>query len=366
MRLENKMNSCVVCKTLSSLDYIKSNFEGLRVPLDGTVELTHKCNFRCVHCYGAHERAEEDLSYEQWIDIFQQIKEAGCLNLIFTGGEALIRNDFKKLYLKAREMGFMVIVFSNASLLTEEIAKMFWEYPITYFSTTMYGFTPSTYAEITGKEENYFDFMKGLQLLKKYCIPVELKAIALKENFTELKSIYEYAKKEGYMFRCSSGIRARNDSQLTPIDYALSPEDALKLDVEFFPERIEFWKQQAKSPCKQPYTENRRKNKFKYLCHIGEQSFMIDASGNIHCCGIERSVNMSVLENGFEMCWRELMPNVINKKTEETFKCLSCKDFRYCEQCTARIELESSEGLVPSKEMCKLAKLRHQWCDLNK
>lgn len=357
---------CSYCNSyiaVSSREFMKNNFEGKHIPLDGTLELTHKCNFKCVHCYGQNERNEKDLSYDQWIGVLEKLKKAGCLNLIFTGGEALLRKDFCDLYIKSREMGFLVSVFSNASLLDDKLAKVFWEYPITYFSTTMYGFSPSTYAVVTGSERNYQMFMNGLSLLKKYSITTELKAVVLKENLHEIKKIYDYANEQGFLFRCSAGIRSCNDSGSSPFQHTVTPEEAFQLDIEAFPERLRFWQDQALNPSAQPYTTAKRKNCYKYLCHAGESSFMIDASGVLHCCGVDRINGISIIENDFLDCWENFIPKIINQKVGEDFPCLQCKDFRYCEQCSAEIELESGGKMIPNSNVCRLARLRHKWCD---
>ncbi len=356
-------NSCGIPKHQSSIDFMKNHFNGHRVPLDATIELTHKCNFKCVHCYGGHERTYKDLTFDQWLSILKEIKDAGCLNITFTGGEVLTRKDFSKIYTETRKMGFMVSVFSNASLLNENIVKLFYDYPITYFSTTMYGFTPETYGVVTGNANNYYAFMKGLDLLNKYNITVELKAIALRENFDEIAKIYKFAKERGYLFRCAVGIRNRNDTKNIPVEHSITPEEALTLDIKTFPERLDFWKQQACAPNPQPFTDNRRNKHYKFLCHAGEYSFMIDASGFLHCCSVERLSGISLLKNKFKDCWNGYIFNLINTKVSDNFKCLNCEDFRYCEQCTAKIELEGGSKLIPNYDTCKLAKLRHEWCD---
>ncbi len=356
------MVSCSGLKSKSAQFFSKQKFYGKHIPLDGLLELTHKCNFQCVHCYGRDERAVEDLCYEQWVDIFRQLVVSGCLSVIFTGGEVLCRSDFAELYVQARKMGLMVAVFSNASLLTESMTRLFYEYPLSYFSTTMYGFSPETYKAVTGNAENYRKFMNGLSLLEKYEIPIELKAVAIRENYHDIKDIHDFAMERGYPFRCSTNIRNTNAGDSFPTGHALSAEEAFQLDL-MFPERLAFWKGVAQNPEPQPYTDMRRRNQFKYLCHIGEQSFAIDAQGMIHACAVDRVHGFSLLEYSFDECWNKWLPAVASEKAPPNFKCMTCPDFRYCEQCSASIELEAGVAMCLKDERCRLAELRHNWCD---
>ena len=70
-----------------------------RIPISGSLGLTHRCNLGCVHCYlgtqsGPRKQTEGELSATQWISILDEIAEAGCLFLLLTGGEPLLRSDF--------------------------------------------------------------------------------------------------------------------------------------------------------------------------------------------------------------------------------------------------------------------------------
>jgi len=71
----------------------------MRVPLSGSLEITHRCNLRCVHCYVGTARYSKDLQREemgkdQIFRLLDEICDAGCLHLLITGGEPLMRPDF--------------------------------------------------------------------------------------------------------------------------------------------------------------------------------------------------------------------------------------------------------------------------------
>ena len=92
-----------------------------RIPFDGSLELTLRCNLRCVHCYCKPDVSKQEMSYVQVTRVLDEIADAGCFWLLLTGGEPLLRDDFAKIYAYAKKKGMMITLFTNATLLTPSI-----------------------------------------------------------------------------------------------------------------------------------------------------------------------------------------------------------------------------------------------------
>ncbi len=90
------------------------------------LELTTKCNYRCPFCYCVWhefpELAKRNLATAAWKKILRRCAEAGAEQLLFTGGEALLRPDLRELLAFARDLlpNGVLSLFTNASRLTEE------------------------------------------------------------------------------------------------------------------------------------------------------------------------------------------------------------------------------------------------------
>ncbi len=79
------------------------------------IELTERCNNNCMHCYinlPANDTAakERELSAENLKKILTEAALLGCIPVRFTGGEPLLREDFKELYIFARRLGLKVLL----------------------------------------------------------------------------------------------------------------------------------------------------------------------------------------------------------------------------------------------------------------
>jgi MoaA/NifB/PqqE/SkfB family radical SAM enzyme len=115
-----------------------------RVPFSGSIDLTHRCNLNCVHCYIGDKTkisgdGKQEIDTGQWISILDEIVEAGCLNLLITGGEPLLRKDFVEIYRHAKTKGMLITVFTNGTLITEEILDTFKQLPPRAVEITLYG-----------------------------------------------------------------------------------------------------------------------------------------------------------------------------------------------------------------------------------
>lgn len=125
-----------------------------RTPLSATFELTHRCNFRCVHCLLGDQNAisnhrHRELSTERVKAMLDEMVEAGTLFLAITGGDPMLRPDFTEIYVHAVQIGLLVTVFCNGSLVTDKIVQTFIKYPPRKVEITLYGATRETFESIT-------------------------------------------------------------------------------------------------------------------------------------------------------------------------------------------------------------------------
>src|SRR5206468_1639047 len=115
-----------------------------RLPIEGTLETTFRCNLRCAHCYvnepaGSREIQAAELPLARLKLLIDEIAEAGTLFLLVTGGEVLVRPDFPELYLHALSRGLLVTVFTNGTLITDAVADLFAEHRPELVEISLYG-----------------------------------------------------------------------------------------------------------------------------------------------------------------------------------------------------------------------------------
>lgn len=83
-----------------------SDAKPVNPPLWLLAELTYRCPLQCPYCSNPLDFAaqENELTTEQWIDVFRQARAMGAVQLGFSGGEPLVRKDLPELIAAARGM----------------------------------------------------------------------------------------------------------------------------------------------------------------------------------------------------------------------------------------------------------------------
>ena len=98
-----------------------------RIPLQVAIEVTRRCPLECLHCYnnlpmGDMEAKRRELTKEEHFKMLDELAEMGCFWLLYTGGEIFARKDFLEIYTYAKKKGFLITLFTNGTIITEQIA----------------------------------------------------------------------------------------------------------------------------------------------------------------------------------------------------------------------------------------------------
>jgi len=158
-----------------------------RVPISATLELTSRCNLRCQHCYlgnqdEQHRKRDQERDTAAVMKSLGEWAEAGCLYLLITGGDPMMRKDFATVYRHARELGMLVTVFCDGILVTDPIIELFKEFPPRKVEVSIYGGTRETYETVTRVPGSHAAAWKGIRKLHENGIRIGLKTVLMTLN----------------------------------------------------------------------------------------------------------------------------------------------------------------------------------------
>jgi radical SAM protein with 4Fe4S-binding SPASM domain len=352
----------VDCVTYPEIDLgewgeeLHEKLQGRRYPLGGTLELTERCNLRCVHCYinqkaGSDQVRGRELNTEQTKDIVDRMAEAGCMFLLLTGGEPLLRSDFSEIYTHARRKGILVNLFTNAALVTPRLADLLADFGVQAIDISIYGATQETYEAVTQVPGSYGRTFKGIDLLMERGLPVSLKTIVLKTNRSELAAMRGLAEQLGVQFRYDGLIWPRVDGGKQVWDHRLSVQELIALDDED-EKRQEEWRQVAEQ-----FEGQLVRNEYVYSCGAGLRSFHIDSTGKMSICTMSRVPDFDLLKMSFEAAWEELGKLRQEKRKLDT-ACLTCTANGLCMQCPGWSQAVHGDHETPVEYVCELGKIR--------
>jgi MoaA/NifB/PqqE/SkfB family radical SAM enzyme len=163
------------------------------------IELTERCNNDCIHCcinMPANDRAAKarEMTTGQVKSILIEAAALGCLQVRFTGGEPLLRPDFEELYLCARRLGLKVLIFTNARLITPQLADLQSHIPpLVFMEITVYGMHKESYETVSRVPGSFAQFRRGVDLLLERKIPFVVKSAFLPPNKTEMDEFEAWA-----------------------------------------------------------------------------------------------------------------------------------------------------------------------------
>lgn len=328
-------------------------------PINGSIELLPLCNMNCDMCYVRLSRTEMEKigklrTAEEWIQIGQQMVQAGVLFLLLTGGEPLLFPDFRRLYLEFKKMGMILTINTNGTLIDEEWADFFGKHKPRRVNITLYGMNDAAYETLCHYPGGYTKTIRGIRLLKEHGVDVKIAGSVTKSNLRDMEHIQKNGRELDIPVRMDTymlpGVRERSrpfDDQvrLTPEQAALANMQALKAEME--PEIFKQYVLQTILRVEQgSHNPGRR-----VTCMAGNCSFTINWQGEMRPCVMLTEPAVSVFEAAFEEAWKEIVSETEKILLNE--KCGSCSLRPICRTCAASALLETGDYEGIPDYMCK-------------
>lgn len=335
---------------------LKERIGERRLPLSATLELTFRCNLRCRHCYiqcdQASWEADPELTADQWRGILDQLAEAGVLWLLFTGGEPLLRPDFAEIYMHAKRRGMLITLFTNGTMVTEEVADLLAAYPPFAVEVSLYGRTAEVYEAVTDVPGSFERCMAGIQRLAALPILLRLKTPLMTLNRDGLWDVKAYAESLGVEFRFDPLLNAGLAGGNEPCALRLSPDQVVAYQLAEAKGRDsmrEFYARQADAQ----FDRSRL-----YICGAGLGSAHIDPAGRLSICMMAREPSYDLLRGSFQEAWDEFIPAARRGAMRADADCRDCDLRATCDNCPAYAMMETGDpcGAVPF--LCDVARLR--------
>jgi radical SAM protein with 4Fe4S-binding SPASM domain len=339
------------------MDRLTAAAQAARVPLYVMAELTWRCNFRCVHCYqeGLRDRHAE-LTTPEWKRLMDELAELGSVFLTLTGGETLARKDFAELYRYAVMKGFLVTVFTNGSLVTDEILALWSKLPPRKLEITLYGMSRETYTEVTGQPDGFARAFEAIDRLGAMGIRVDLKAPAMRHLMNDLPAMAAFAAARGLSFRSDPGLFPRLDGNKAPLAYRLSAVESAAI-ARKTPGLVE-----AIDSC---FAGVPNLSENVYQCGAASNALNVNPSGFFEACAISRGTSLDWRKLGAKAAWDALAVEATRKHAPFALtvlgapgtvdSCGACRVRGTCGRCPGKSWMESGHVETPVPHYCDVS-----------
>jgi AdoMet-dependent heme synthase len=182
----------------------------LGIPLSVQLDLTYRCNERCVHCYLDHEDHGE-MTTSEIKDLLKELADAGVLFLTLSGGEIMLRRDFFEILEYARALTFCVKLKTNAILIREREAERIRSLGVESIQISIYSHRPEVHDAITKVPGSLARSVKAIRFLKARGLKVIIANVQMIQNMGDYPEVRAMANELGVDFTLDPTITPKMD-----------------------------------------------------------------------------------------------------------------------------------------------------------
>jgi MoaA/NifB/PqqE/SkfB family radical SAM enzyme len=174
--------------------------ELLENPVGCQLELTYRCNSRCIHCYndsGSERRARAaELSHEQWIDVARQLGEMGIFQVVISGGEPLLLGErLWEIMDVLKAYGVVFLFITNGSLVTPEVVRRMCGggYRFCWVQVSLDGHTPELHDRLRGHPGGWERATRAVRLFAEAGLPTVVAHTVFRNNIVHFQEMVDLA-----------------------------------------------------------------------------------------------------------------------------------------------------------------------------
>ena len=351
-----------------------------RIPLNSTFSLTPRCNLHCKMCLICNptEVVGDEMSGDWWLDLARQARDEGMAFCMITGGEPILHRDFWQIYEGVRKLGVHMILNSNGTTITPEVADRLAKMRPMLMQISVYGSSPEAYKRVTGSAAGFEKTIRGIELLRERGIDVMFRSMLMRETADDMENIAKLILSYGVKFKYGNyimmpmwencnDVRSMRLSGKEIAEYTIKIENTIKEyhDTHEKPnaddisdEMREEYEERSKKPVDPAHVELRRrvreiKSKSAFKCSAGTSYFSVRHDGFIRLCEVAGDPDMLFdlkqisFKDGLERLWTAAA------SVPTCAECEGCPDLKKCSPCPPRHFAESGSYLRKADYVCE-------------
>lgn len=334
-----------------------------RSPINGSLELLPLCNMNCDMCYVRLSKTEMEQkgrlrTKDEWLSLAQEMKEAGTLFLLLTGGEPLLFPEFKQLYKELQNMGMILTINTNGTLINEEWADFFQKHKPRRINITLYGADDKAYEQLCHYKGGFAKTLQAIKLLRDREIDVKINGSITSKNEEDIKKILDIAKQTDSAVNLDTYMYPASRERTKPFDEQsrMNPKEAAMAKALIFKHQ---WGEQSFHEYRNyviQAVENHNPELYNrhISCLAGNCSFTINWQGKMRPCVMQSVPEVDVFEEGFQNSWEKISTETDDILINEA--CVECRYRPICNTCAAAALLETGDYEGIPQYICEYTK----------
>ena len=308
----------------------------LGVPIAVHLDVTYRCNERCVHCYLDHDDHGE-MTTEEIKGVLDQLAEAGVFFLTFSGGEPFMRRDFFALVEHARRQLFNVKVKTNGVMIGEGEAQKLRTLGIDTVQISVYSHRPAVHDAITKLPHSFERTIKAVRFLRDQGLRVTIANVLMTGNLSDHQGAQKLAAELGVHYTLDPTITPMMDGDTSVLALRVPGEELPEIfhNPALVPNQEEFC-----APPKLPTSDDLE----SYSCSAGHSFCYISPYGDVFPCVQFPLPTGNVRQKKFLDIWN-LSPQfkeVRSIQVKDLPVCSSCSHAASCSRCPGLAYMEGN------------------------
>jgi radical SAM protein with 4Fe4S-binding SPASM domain len=311
----------------------------LGIPLSVQLDLTYRCNERCIHCYLDHEDHGE-MTTAEILGLLDQLAAAGVFFLNVSGGEIFMRPDLFTIIEHARKLQFSVKLKTNGVMIREAKARRIAALGVEAVQISLYSHDAATHDEITKLRGSFKRTVEGARLLRDAGVKVIFANVLMQQNADHYKQVQALA--------AEMGIRYEVDATITPMMDGDRGIVALNMDggrLAAIMHDTTLLGDQAERLLAAPSGPNPLDEAYKTLpCSAGHTACYVSPYGDVFPCVQFPFKVGNVREQAFIDIWKHSpqLNEVRAIRVSDLEGCSSCVHGSSCARCPGLAYLEGN------------------------
>jgi AdoMet-dependent heme synthase len=318
----------------------------LNIPLSVHIDLTYRCNERCIHCYLDHHDHGE-MTTAEIKDLFDQMADAGVFYLTISGGEILMRRDFFDILEHARMRTFAIKLKTNGILIRDKEADRIKALGVESVQVSIYSHLPEVHDAITKLPRSLEHSIDAIRRLRSRGIQVIMANVLMVHNIRDYLGVKELAAELGAQFVIDPTITPMMDGDRSILN--LNVDEAALREVmrsEALVGNVEEFCAPPKSPDEESLD--------MLPCSAGHTACYVSPYGDVYPCVQFPLPSGNVRRMKFVDIWRDSpqLKEVRGITLRDMPTCAACTHGSTCTRCPGLAYLEGNMR-GPSSQDCE-------------
>lgn len=347
-------------------EYLEKHFKGKPHLSSFQIELTSKCNERCVHCYIPHKYKLYNIEDNLYYSTLEQLSKMGVLSVTLSGGEPMLHPHFKDFLRAAKKYDFYVNILSNLTLLDDETIQIMKEGNVSSVQVSLYSMIPEHHDAITKLPGSFEKTKAAILKLIENDLPLHVSCPTMKGNKDDFGDVLRWCHEHKIRAQTDYIMMAQYNHETENLANRLSVEEAGKVISSIMADDLDY----QTSILAPDFIQRCKENQFnpeRRLCGVGISSCCMVANGNVYpCAGWQEMVLGNLNETPLQEIWNnsEKIKWLRGLKMKDLGggECCKCDKAAFCAPCMVRNANESPTGnpLEINRHFCAVASKNKQ------